>query len=198
MFRDMLDSLASNDKFEIHDLDTIMMDAIRNNDTQFTLELLSQGLSLLPDYALEATKWKAKNVLELFFEKGWDINKAISEAQPPLLSGSDTQQGQLLFHALERKSEIIEVLQLLLKEGASLNATMYQNHYPSWALYFFMGLGIVLHKAAELGNVQVVSFLVSEGIGLSIKDANGLTALDCARNLDKVEVVKILEDSLSH
>jgi hypothetical protein len=85
IFRDMLDSLISNDKFDIHDLDTIMMDAIRNNDTQFTLELLSHGLPLLPDYALEATKWKAKNFFELFFEKGWDINKPISQAQPPLL-----------------------------------------------------------------------------------------------------------------
>lgn len=85
MFRDILDSLASNDKFDIRDLDTIMIDAIRNNDTQFTVELLSHGLPLFPDYALEATKWKAKNVLELFFDKGWDINEPISEAQPPVL-----------------------------------------------------------------------------------------------------------------
>jgi ankyrin repeat protein len=113
-------------------------------------------------------------------------------------SGGNTQQGQLLFHALERKSEIIEVLRLLLKEGASLNATMYQKHYPSWALYFFMGLGTVLHKAAELGNIQFVSFLISQGIDLSITDANGRNALDCARNIDKVEVVKALEDSLNH
>lgn len=60
-----------------------------------------------------------------------------------------------------------------------------------------MGLCTVLHRAAELGNVQAVSFLISEGIDLSIKDANGRTAFDCARNFDKVDVVKVLEDSLS-
>lgn len=112
--------------------------------------------------------------------------------------GGHIHQGQLLFHALERKSETIDVLQFLLREGASLNTTMYQNHYPSWRLYFFMGLGTVLHKAAELGNVEVVRFLVREGIDQSIKDANGRTALECAKMLDKVEVVKVLEDSPCH
>jgi len=122
----------------------------------------------------------------------------ISNIKLLLGRGGYIHQGQLLFHALERKSEIIEVLQLLLTEGASLNTTMYQNHYPSWRLYFFMGLGTVLHKAAELGNVEVVRFLVREGIDQSIKDANGRTALECAKVLDKVEVVKVLEGAPSH
>lgn len=60
-----------------------------------------------------------------------------------------------------------------------------------------MGLGPVLHKAAELGNAEVVSFLVREGIDLSIKDANGRTALECAKMLDKAEATKVLEDALS-
>ena len=119
----------------------------------------------------------------------------ISNIKLLLGSGGDTKQGQLLFHALERETEIIEVLSLLLREGAPLNATMYQNHYPSWALYSFMGLGTILHKATELGKVDVVRFLVREGIDLSIKDANGHTALDCARRLGKVEVMQVLEDS---
>lgn len=84
-FRDLLDSLHSDIRFDIHDLDTIMVDAIRQDDTHFTMELLSHGLPLAPDYALEAAKSKAKKVLEIFFEKGWDINNPISEAQPPLL-----------------------------------------------------------------------------------------------------------------
>ncbi|KAJ5372910.1 hypothetical protein N7517_004916 [Penicillium concentricum] len=57
-----------------------------------------------------------------------------------------------------------------------------------------MGLGTVLHKAAELGNVEVVCFLIREGIDLSIKDANGRTALECAKMRNKTEVVKMLED----
>jgi len=79
-FRDLLDSLHLDIPFDIHDLDTIMVDAIRWDDTYFTMELLSHGLPLAPDYALEAAKSKAKKVLEIFFEHGWDINNPVSEA----------------------------------------------------------------------------------------------------------------------
>lgn len=122
----------------------------------------------------------------------------ISNIKLFLGNGGEAQQGQLLFHALDRESEVFEVLTLLLKEGAPLNATMYQNHPFSWSLYAFMGLGTILHKAAELGKVDVVRFLVHEGVDLSIQDANGDTALDCARRLSKTEVVQLLEDSSNH
>ncbi|KAJ5372909.1 hypothetical protein N7517_004915 [Penicillium concentricum] len=62
-----------------------MIDAIRQDDTLFTTELLFHGLRLSPNYAMEAAKAKAKNVLETFFEKGWDSNNPISRAQPPVL-----------------------------------------------------------------------------------------------------------------
>jgi hypothetical protein len=84
-FRDVLDSLHSDVRFDICDLDTIMIDAIRQDNTQFTMDLLFYRLPLAPDYALEAAKSKAKKVLKIFFEKGWDINNPTSEAQPPLL-----------------------------------------------------------------------------------------------------------------
>ncbi|RHZ50754.1 hypothetical protein CDV55_102045 [Aspergillus turcosus] len=227
-FRNELDSLPTGTHprcFDIHDLDTLMIDAIRRDDPQFTMELLHRGLPLDPDYVLEAAKSRARSVLEMFFNEGWDINKPISEVNRRCLDpnqqcaidltplshavkyapvsiirlllrhGGNVQQGQLLFHALDRKSEIIAVLQLLLREGASIDATMYQNHYASWRLYYFMGLGTVLHKAAELGNVEAVQFLLNEGIDLSIQDANGRTALECAEMLNKVEVVEVLKEA---
>lgn len=87
-FRDVLDSHSDSSylrHFEIRDLDTVMIDAIRQDNTRFTTELLCRGLPLVPDYVLEAAKFKAKRVLELFFEKGWNINSPISQAQPPVL-----------------------------------------------------------------------------------------------------------------
>jgi len=69
-FRDILESLHSDVRFDIHDLDTIMIDAIRQDVPQFTIELLSYRLPLAPNYAAEATKSKAKKVLEMVFEKG--------------------------------------------------------------------------------------------------------------------------------
>ncbi|KAJ5946134.1 hypothetical protein N7454_002973 [Penicillium verhagenii] len=110
--------------------------------------------------------------------------------------GGDVQKGQLLFHAIERQSEAIEVLKILLEKGAPINATMYQNHYPSWRLFYFMGLGTVLHKAAELGKVDAVRYLISEGAELSIKDANGRTAMECAQIRGRKEVIKVFANGL--
>ncbi|KAJ5926872.1 hypothetical protein N7516_008645 [Penicillium verrucosum] len=62
-----------------------MVDAVRHDDAQFAEALLSHGLPLHPDYALGAAKWKAKNVLEALLKNGWNINKPISDAQPPVL-----------------------------------------------------------------------------------------------------------------
>ncbi|KAJ5670177.1 uncharacterized protein N7477_005540 [Penicillium maclennaniae] len=106
--------------------------------------------------------------------------------------GGDVGKGRLLHHAIERQSDTIEVLKILIEKGASLDSTAYEDH-PSWALFHFMGLGTALHKAAELGKVDVVSYLVSEGASQCVKDANGRTATDCARMLNQWQVVEILD-----
>ncbi|KAJ5702733.1 hypothetical protein N7488_010281 [Penicillium malachiteum] len=105
--------------------------------------------------------------------------------------GGDVKKGQLLHHAIERRSETIEVLKMLIENGAPINATMYQDHYPSWRLFYFMGLGTPLHKATELGKVDVVRYLLSEGADVTIKDANGRTAMECAQMGCQSEVVKL-------
>ena len=84
-FQNLLDSLVSDDKFDKLDLDTIMIDAVRHDDAQFVEALLFHGLPLHSDCALEAAKSKAKNVLEALFKNGWNVNKPISDAQPPVL-----------------------------------------------------------------------------------------------------------------
>lgn len=40
-------------------------------------------------------------------------------------------------------------------------------------LYQFMGLGTPLHKAYELGKLDVVRYLISQGASQTIKDAKG-------------------------
>lgn len=45
-----------------------------------------------------------------------------------LSRGGDVQKGQLLHHAIERRSDTIEVLKLLLEKGAPINSTMYKNY----------------------------------------------------------------------
>ena len=84
------------------------------------------------------------------------------------------------------------MLGLLIEKGAPINSAMYED-YPSWALFFFTGVGTPLHKAAELNKVDVVCYLISQGADQSIRDANGRTAIECARRLNQGEVVKALE-----
>ncbi|KAJ5246666.1 hypothetical protein N7468_001649 [Penicillium chermesinum] len=118
----------------------------------------------------------------------------VSVIQLMLSRGGDVRKGQLLHHAIERNSDIIAVLSLLLEKGASINSTMYKDHYPSRTLSSFM-LGTPLHKAAELGKADVVSYLVSKGANLNNKDAKGRTALEYARMLNQREVIHALEKS---
>ncbi|KAJ6084466.1 Ankyrin repeat protein [Penicillium sp. IBT 16267x] len=109
-----------------------------------------------------------------------------------LSRGGDVRKGQLLHHAIERQSDIIEVLKLLIEKGAPINATAYEDH-PSWALFQFMGLGTPLHRASELGKVDVVRYLISKGADQNIKDAKGRIPLECAQMSNHLEVIEALE-----
>ncbi|KAE8337821.1 hypothetical protein BDV24DRAFT_95187 [Aspergillus arachidicola] len=109
-----------------------------------------------------------------------------------LSRGGNVQRGQLLHHAIERRSDTIEVLGILIEKGAPINSAMYED-YPSWALFHFMGLGTPLHKAAELGKVDVVRYLISKVASQSIKDAHGRTAIECAHMSNQREVIDALD-----
>lgn len=56
-----------------------------------------------------------------------------------------------------------------------------------------MPLGTPLHKAVELGKVDVILYLVSEGASLSNKDAKGRFALEYAQMLNQRELFQALE-----
>lgn len=107
--------------------------------------------------------------------------------------GADVQKGELLQHAAERRTEVVDVLDLLLENGAPLNARMYENHYFSYSLYCFMCLGTVLHRAADLGKVDAVRFLISRGIDVTVRDASGRTALDFAQESGYPEIIELLQ-----
>ncbi|GIJ98645.1 hypothetical protein Aspvir_000763 [Aspergillus viridinutans] len=70
--------------------------------------------------------------------------------------GGDGRKGQLPHHAIDEQEDVVDVLAMLLERGAALNSKMYETHYFSWRLYYFMGLGTALHKAADLGKIDAV------------------------------------------
>lgn len=126
------------------------------------------------------------------------LSYAVEQASLPTVKllldrGGDVHKGQLLHHAVERQTDTIEVLGMLLKRGAPLNSKMYENHYSSWRLYYFMGLGTALHKAAELGKADVLRYLLDQGADVSIKDATNRSARDWAALNNHQEAVELLQ-----
>lgn len=113
----------------------------------------------------------------------------ISTIKLMLSRGGDVEKGQLLHNAINRESDVIKVLQLLIERGVNINTIMYQDDYSSWRLFYFMGLCTALHKATELGKADVVRYLISKGADPRITDANGRTAKECAENLGNGEVI---------
>jgi ankyrin repeat protein len=165
---------------------------------------LTTYLLYYPSYAVdneEMTLW--------LLDHGADPNKqcsidltplsyAVEQASLPIVKllldrGGNVHKGQLLHHAVERQTDIIEMLGILLERGAPLNSKMYEKHYPSWRLYYFMGLGTALHKAAELGKADVVRYLVDQGADVSIKDATNRSAMDWAAMNNHQEIVELLQ-----
>lgn len=62
-----------------------MIDAARQDNALVAIELLLHKLPLIPDYVLEAVKFKSENLLQMFFGKVWSINLPICQAQSPVL-----------------------------------------------------------------------------------------------------------------
>jgi hypothetical protein len=77
------------------------------------------------------------------------------------------------------KRDGVSFIEELLHRGLPMNY-----RYAVQAIHF---------KAAELGKVDVVRFLLSEGVATKIKDANNRTALGWAENLNHTGVVEVLK-----
>lgn len=70
---------------DIHDLDSVMIQAVRRDQKNIVAEFLQQGLPVSQDYALEAIRHRSKEVLNILLQHGWNINQPTSELRPPAL-----------------------------------------------------------------------------------------------------------------
>ncbi|KAJ5163761.1 uncharacterized protein N7500_005591 [Penicillium coprophilum] len=112
------------------------------------------------------------------------LSCAVEHASLPVVClllnrGGDVTKGQVLHHAVARNSDTVEVLKLLIVRGAPINGIMYQDHRPSWDMYFFMG-ETSLHKAVYLRKTDVIRYLLEQGADPNIKDAGDQTVIQRA------------------
>lgn len=129
-------------------------------------------------------------------ERGADLNQsprinitplsfAVEKATPDLLQelldhSGDVKKGEVLQYALDRKTDVVPVLGMLLDKGAPLDTVMYEDHGGSFQLYFFFERHTPLCKAAVIGNVDAVRLLLERGADRSIQNSKGRTPLECA------------------
>lgn len=123
----------------------------------------------------------------------------VRQAKPDFIEnmldrGGDVHKGELLQSALDRKTDIIRVLKMLLERGAPVNKLMYDGHEQSQGMFFFMEFETPLHTAAGRGNADIVMCLLENGADRTIRTSKGRTAIECAEEKGFTEVVDILEN----
>ncbi|KAL1850487.1 hypothetical protein Daus18300_012901 [Diaporthe australafricana] len=151
-------------------------------DEEMTLYLLDHGADLNKQTYINLTP----------------MSYAVQVAPPELIKtlldrGGDVQNGELLHHALDRPTDTMEVLRILIDRGAPLNANMYENHEASRRLYPFVDFGTPLHKAAGMGNADIVRFLLERKADPTIKSTKGRTVMEWAMESGSAETVELLQ-----
>jgi hypothetical protein len=107
--------------------------------------------------------------------------------------GADIRQGQLLHNAVLRdgpEHEVIELVELLLGKGATINEIQYENHPQTFAELQDFSLGTPLHYAAQAGKEMVVSYLLNKGADPLIRNTKGRTVIEAAGHTNQSAVVQ--------
>lgn len=114
-----------------------------------------------------------------------------------LQCGGDTRFGQLLHFAVERTSpDQLAIIDMLLAFGLPVNARMFENCRVSWAANNPYGMGTALHRAAELGKLEVATYLLDHGADPELPDSVGRLARDIATIKGHVDVVAMIDQYL--
>lgn len=126
------------------------------------------------------------------------LSIAVSRASFPMIKllfshGGTVQYGQLLQYAVKRDAaDRLEVIDFLLARGTPINDIMYQNRLTNYYQQRAFGLGTPLHRAAEMGKLDVVELLVRRGADPLIRDARGKLAVERAERNGHDEIAALL------
>ncbi len=129
------------------------------------------------------------------------LSRAVEHASPDLVQdlldyGGDVSRGEVLYYALERKTDVIPVLKMLLDKGAPLDAVVYEDHGGSFQLNFFFERHTPLCMAADRGDAEAVRLLLERGADPTVQNSIGLTPFEVARREGEVEIADMLAEWL--
>ncbi|RDW65724.1 ankyrin repeat domain-containing protein [Aspergillus mulundensis] len=169
-FRARFDDWASSG-YDVHELADVMREAVCRNNVEIVSMLLSHGQSPEASYATDAVRHRAKDVLAVFLQNGWDINGCPAQGRPPVLGlavhdedmatwlldrGADPNQQSLIDltpTSVAVKEAPLSTIKLFFDRGADVNK------------------GQLLHHAVERdsGEAGVVAFLLEKGAAINAK-----------------------------
>jgi ankyrin repeat protein len=161
--------------------------------------ILAQGATPL----LRAARAGDAKFVELLLKRGALVDLPSKEGVTPLMAAAGVEFGTRVTRGRNRTNEgVLATMKLLLDAGADINARMITeprrvvtdsvgqrqaaaarqrgSQMPS---PFAVPHQTALHGAAERGLTPFVKFLAENGADLTVKDANGRTALDLAKGI---------------
>ena len=123
-------------------------------------------------------------------------NAPLETIQKLFSRGANIHHGQLLHHAvLRNKPDALEVVRWIVEKGAQIDEIKYENDPKSFREQEPFGLGTPLHRAAESGKVEIVTYLLSMGADSLKLDSKGCTPCFWAEEKGYGEVVDILKEA---
>lgn len=126
------------------------------------------------------------------------LSKAVISAPLEIIQllfrhGGSVEKGQFLHNVIHRQTpDSLQVAQMLIDRGCSINAIMYQNHTPSYQHYQYGGLGTPLYKAARCGNLEMVELFLQNGADPLIHADGVVTPIEAAECNGHTPVVELL------
>ena len=133
-----------------------------------------------------------RNIAELLLEHGARLDvfaatmlgmsgvvRAVLEAMPNIHSVRGPHGIPLLSHAVAGGDQSFELVEFLIKRGATVNTQSNNGTTP-------------LMQAAAAGHVDAVKLLLERGADRNLRDAKGNRAIDRAKKRDRAAVVSLL------
>lgn len=157
----------------------------------------------MSDIIRAVRKNNIKQVRELI-QQGYDINKPDSNGDTALILAAYEGKNEILKLLLEAGADV-SVLDPGMKATA-LHAAAYAGRTEAAKLLIEFNIDInrqgpyngytALHDAIWQNNIDTAKVIIDAGADLNIKSKNGQTPLEMARNLNRKEIVKLIEEKL--